>query len=93
MVGRHTDLVIVDLAFPGEDGLGLIAHLHTNTRLVIIALTARGSAADQTSGIDAGWIIILSNRLILICWWPESMRCSVNAPKLMFRLPMVRVPG
>ena len=54
LIGRHTDLVIVDLGLPGEDGLSLISHLHAHSELAIIALTARGTPADQKAGLDAG---------------------------------------
>jgi len=50
----HADLVIVDLGLPGEDGLSLIAHLHSYGRYSIIALTARGSLKDRIAGLDAG---------------------------------------
>ncbi len=54
LVGRHTDLVVVDLGLPGEDGLSLIAHLHANGEHAIVALTARGTPDDQSIGLDAG---------------------------------------
>lgn len=54
LVGRHTDLVVVYLGLPGEDGLSLIAHLHANGEHAVVALTARGTPAEQSIGLDAG---------------------------------------
>ena len=51
---EDADLVIVDLGLPGEDGLGLIAHLNRRGRLPIIVMTARGAVQDRIAGLEAG---------------------------------------
>ena len=48
------DLVVLDLNLPGEDGLSLCRRLRTRSRLPVIMLTARDSAADRILGLETG---------------------------------------
>ena len=48
------DLVVLDLMLPGVDGLALAQALRAGSRLPIIMLTARGSAADRVVGLEMG---------------------------------------
>lgn len=54
MVITPTDLVIVDLGLPGEDGLSLVSHLHAYGKHAVIILTARGESADRITGLETG---------------------------------------
>jgi DNA-binding response OmpR family regulator len=54
MVITPTDLVIVDLGLPGEDGLSLVSHLHAYGKHAVIILTARGESADRVKGLETG---------------------------------------
>jgi DNA-binding response OmpR family regulator len=49
------DLLILDVAMPGVDGLGVARRLRTKRlSLPILFLTARDSVADRVDGFDAG---------------------------------------
>jgi len=49
-----TDLVILDLMMPGEDGLTLCRELRARSALPIIMLTARGEPVDRIVGLEMG---------------------------------------
>ena len=51
---HHVDLVVLDLMLPGVDGLTLARALRAGSRIPIIMLTARGSAADRIVGLEIG---------------------------------------
>ncbi len=51
---RATDLVLLDVMMPGEDGLSLCRHLVEARRLPVILLTARGEATDRIVGLEIG---------------------------------------
>lgn len=50
------DVIIVDRMLPGErDGLGVVRELRQNTiHIPVLFLTALGTIADRTTGLDAG---------------------------------------
>jgi len=50
----HTDIVILDLMLPGEDGLALCRELRAQTNVPILMLTARGEDADRIVGLEMG---------------------------------------
>jgi two-component system KDP operon response regulator KdpE len=50
----HPDVVLLDLGLPDLDGLEVIAGIRGWSRVPIIVLTARTSAADAVDALDAG---------------------------------------
>lgn len=51
---NQTDLVILDLMLPGEDGLTLTRRLRARTDIPIIMLSARGEDVDRIIGLEVG---------------------------------------
>lgn len=51
---ERIDLLILDIALPGEDGLAICRNLRANSNLPIIMLTARGAALDRIIGLEMG---------------------------------------
>src|SRR5437660_9271952 len=49
-----TDLVILDLMLPGEDGLTLARALRSQSGIGIIILTGRGETVDRIIGLEMG---------------------------------------
>jgi two-component system OmpR family response regulator len=49
-----TDLIVLDLMLPGEDGLVLCRDLRAHSRIPIIMLTARGDELDRILGLEMG---------------------------------------
>lgn len=49
-----TDLVILDLMLPGEDGLTLCREIRARSAVPVIFLTAAGSEADRVVGLEMG---------------------------------------
>jgi two-component system KDP operon response regulator KdpE len=48
------DLVLTDLAMPGQDGFALIASLRDWTRLPIVVISVRGGDLDKVRALDGG---------------------------------------
>ena len=51
---RSTDLIILDLMLPGEDGLSIAKRLRSDTDTPIIMLSARGEEVDRIVGLEVG---------------------------------------
>jgi two-component system phosphate regulon response regulator OmpR len=51
---QPTDLVILDINMPGEDGLSLARFLRANTEVGIVMLTAAGEVVDRVVGLELG---------------------------------------
>jgi len=51
---RSTDLIILDLMLPGEDGLSIAKRLPSERDPPIIMLSARGEQVDRIVGLEAG---------------------------------------
>ncbi|MBK1643652.1 two-component system response regulator OmpR [Thiocapsa imhoffii] len=51
---HETDLVILDLMLPGDDGLTLARRLRARTDVPIIILSARGDDIDRIVGLEVG---------------------------------------
>jgi DNA-binding response OmpR family regulator len=52
---RHTtDLVILDLMLPGEDGLSIARRLGSEHKLPIVMISARGEELDRIVGLEVG---------------------------------------
>jgi two-component system phosphate regulon response regulator OmpR len=49
-----TDLILLDLMLPGEDGLSIARRLQQTTQLPIIMLSARGDEVDRIVGLEVG---------------------------------------
>jgi DNA-binding response OmpR family regulator len=80
---NNTDLVILDLMLPGEDGLSLARRLRGEHRLPIIMISARGEEVDRIVGLEVGADDYLAKpfnprellarvRAVLRRNWPES---------------------
>jgi DNA-binding response OmpR family regulator len=54
MAQHPTDLVILDLMLPGEDGLTLARLLRDESNVGIIILTGRGETVDRIIGLEMG---------------------------------------
>ena len=54
METHETDLVILDLMLPGDDGLTIARRLRTRTDIPIIMLSARGDEVDRIVGLEVG---------------------------------------
>ncbi|MBK1721224.1 response regulator [Thiocystis violacea] len=54
MEANETDLVILDLMLPGDDGLTLARRLRARTDIPIIMLSARGDEVDRIVGLEVG---------------------------------------
>jgi len=50
----RTDLVLLDLMMPGEDGLSLARHVRQRSDIPIIMLTGKGDLIDRVAGLEAG---------------------------------------
>jgi two-component system, OmpR family, response regulator len=50
----RTDLILLDLMLPGEDGLSLCRMLHAESNIPIIMLTAKGDEIDRVIGLEMG---------------------------------------
>jgi two-component system OmpR family response regulator len=48
------DLVLLDLAMPGEDGLSLARYIRQRSEIPIIMLTGKGDLIDRVVGLEAG---------------------------------------
>ena len=54
LAGNSTDLVILDLMLPGEDGLSIARRLQSDYRLPIVMISARGEELDRIVGLEVG---------------------------------------
>ncbi len=54
LANGKTDLVVLDLTLPGDDGLTLCRTLRAKSALPVIMLTARGAALDRIVGLEMG---------------------------------------
>jgi DNA-binding response OmpR family regulator len=54
LAANSTDLVILDLMLPGEDGLSLARRLRGDYKLPIVMISARGEEIDRIVGLEVG---------------------------------------
>ena len=54
LADNSTDLVILDLMLPGEDGLSIARRLQSDHRLPIVMISARGEELDRIVGLEVG---------------------------------------
>ena len=54
LADNSTDLVILDLMLPGEDGLSIARRLQSEYRLPIVMISARGEELDRIVGLEVG---------------------------------------
>jgi len=54
LLQMQTDLVLLDIMMPGEDGLSFCRHLVETRGTPVILLTARGEATDRIVGLEMG---------------------------------------
>lgn len=54
LAANSTDLVILDLMLPGEDGLSLARRLRADYGLPIVMISARGEEVDRIVGLEVG---------------------------------------
>src|SRR5450631_3558517 len=50
----RSDLILLDLMLPGEDGLSLCRALRSESNIPIIMLTAKGDEIDRVIGLEMG---------------------------------------
>jgi two-component system OmpR family response regulator len=50
----RTDLIVLDLNLPGDDGLTLCRNLRSRSDIPVIMLTARGEPVDRILGLEMG---------------------------------------
>lgn len=50
----RTDLIVLDLNLPGEDGLTLCRNLRAHSNIPVVMLTARGEPVDRILGLEMG---------------------------------------
>ena len=51
---KHTDLIVLDVMMPGEDGISLCRRVRTNSAVPIILLTAASNDTDRIIGLEVG---------------------------------------
>ena len=54
LAANSTDLVILDLMLPGEDGLSIARRLRIDHELPIVMISARGEELDRIVGLEVG---------------------------------------
>jgi two-component system KDP operon response regulator KdpE len=54
IVAERPDVILLDLAMPGVDGLEVIRRVRSWTQVPIIVLSARSDEAEKVRAIDAG---------------------------------------
>jgi two-component system OmpR family response regulator len=54
LAAQHTDLVVLDLMLPGENGLDLCRRLRRDSNLPVIMLTALGDEVERIVGLEVG---------------------------------------
>ena len=54
LADNTTDLVILDLMLPGEDGLSIARRLQSDHNLPIVMISARGEELDRIVGLEVG---------------------------------------
>ena len=54
LANKTTDLIILDLMLPGEDGLSLARRLRQASDIPVIMLSARGEEIDRIIGLEMG---------------------------------------
>ena len=54
LLGSCVDLIVLDLMFPGEDGLSLCRDLRAMTNIPVVMLTAKGDEFDRVLGLEMG---------------------------------------
>ncbi len=70
-----TDLYVIDLNLPGEDGLSLARRIrHAHPRVGIVMATARSSLSDKMTGYDSGADFYLSKPVD-----PEELLAVITA--------------
>jgi two-component system, OmpR family, response regulator len=51
---QPSDLILLDLVMPGEDGLTLARYIREHSKTPIIILTGKGDVIDRVAGLEAG---------------------------------------
>jgi two-component system phosphate regulon response regulator OmpR len=54
LADRPADLVVLDIAMPGEDGLSIARALRAESDIGIVMLTAAGDVVDRVVGLEVG---------------------------------------
>ncbi len=77
---QHPDLIVLDLALPGLDGLDVMRTLRKTSEVPIILLTARGEESDKIAGLELGADDYLTKpfRSVRRSWSPGCDRSSAG---------------
>lgn len=51
---QHPDVVLLDVALPGEDGFAVLRAIRQQSHVPVIMLTARGEELDRARGLALG---------------------------------------
>ncbi|HEY7886582.1 MAG TPA: response regulator transcription factor [Cellvibrionaceae bacterium] len=52
---QHTDLIVLDIGLPGDDGFAILQHLQPALKSIgVVMLTARGEMGDRVRGLISG---------------------------------------
>jgi len=70
----RSDVVVLDIGLPGEDGLSMAAHLRSASDVGIILATARGAVTDRIQGMRSGADAYLIKPL-----HPEELAATLEA--------------
>jgi DNA-binding response OmpR family regulator len=54
LAAHHTDLIVLDVMLPGEDGLSIVKRLKSRLDIPVLILSARGSEIDRILGLEMG---------------------------------------
>jgi DNA-binding response OmpR family regulator len=51
---QRPDVVLLDVALPGQDGFAVLREIRRQSAVPVIMLTARGEESDQVRGLELG---------------------------------------
>lgn len=98
---RAADLVVLDIAMPGEDGLSVARGLRAESDIGIVMLTAAGDVLDRVVGLEVGAddyiakpvdLRELQARLRAVLRRREAMAQALGAPAAPVVAPLAAAP-
>ena len=86
LADHSTDLVILDLMLPGEDGLSIARRLQSEYKLPIVMISARGEELDRIVGLEVG-----ADDYLPKPFNPRELLARIHA--VLRRRPAIEAPG